>query len=559
MAFSIFAHNDNLRPYQVEAKSKIYEAWETYDSVMFQMPTGTGKTYLFTSIVYDLLCTYKYLHKEITILVVAHRTELLDQISSTLNRFNIPHGFVQGQREQHLWKRVQVGSIMSLLTDKNYNNTVRQKFDFIIVDEAHHSVAETYAKLFHLFPKAKKLGLTATPWRLKHESFLKLYQTLVVSPQISWFIENKILADFDYISIKPDSEIQRLVNHSEIDFTGDFSNKDLDNTFNNQRIRSKVYDSYERFAKGKKGIVYAINRLHAEKLAVLYSSHGVKAIPIDCETPKEERQETISKFKKGEVDVLVNVNIFTEGFDCPDVCFIQLARPTRSLATYIQQVGRGLRLVQDKDKTVIIDNVGLYNYFGLPDANREWQNYFQGITDVEHTPIRPQNKNDFPLYDESLFEEDCEDMSIIKTSSKTSSNKENLQKKQKQKPNQDFIIREFLLGEYFLVHGNYLHFKIYPLIQKKGKPTGGVGSCLYEYDETKTPIHFTTDAAINRQLVTIYPKIQEILSFVCFRLHILLDDLLDAEQLCKLTHESHGSQINLFNLLESISKLHKNS
>ena len=119
MDYSQIIQDDaSLRPHQIEAKTKIFEAWTKYDSVMLQMPTGTGKTYLFTSLINDLLCNYKRLHKEINILVVAHRTELLDQISATLSHFGISHGFIQGAREQHLWKRVQVGSIMSLLTDK---------------------------------------------------------------------------------------------------------------------------------------------------------------------------------------------------------------------------------------------------------------------------------------------------------------------------------------------------------------------------------------------------------------------------------------------------------
>ncbi len=359
---------NDLRMHQIDAKRKIFTAWRDCDSVMLQMPTGTGKTYLFTSVIKDLLRAYKQAREEINILVVAHRMELLDQISATLSRFDIPNGFIQGAREQHLWRRVQVGSIMSLLTEKNYMNTRRQQFDFIIVDEAHHSLADTYVRLFELFPVAKKLGVTATPWRLNHESFLKLYQTLVTSPQISWFIKKRILSDFEYVSIKPDSEIQRLVDRSEVAQTGDFVNADLDNTFNNTRIRAKLFESYQRFAKGRKGIIYAINRIHAARIAALYSANGVKAVAIDCETPKAERQELIARFKRGEIMVLVNVDIFTEGFDCPDVSFIQLARPTKSLALYLQQVGRGLRISEGKENTIILDNVGLYNYFGLPDA-----------------------------------------------------------------------------------------------------------------------------------------------------------------------------------------------
>lgn len=117
-------HNDHLRAHQVEAKGKLFDAWDRYDSVMLQMPTGTGKTFLFTSVVNDLLAAYKETHQDLRILVVVHRMELLEQISATLSRFGIDHGFVQGTREQCLWKRVQVASIMSLLTEKNYYNRV---------------------------------------------------------------------------------------------------------------------------------------------------------------------------------------------------------------------------------------------------------------------------------------------------------------------------------------------------------------------------------------------------------------------------------------------------
>lgn len=466
---SFIQDNTVLRPHQIEAKAKIFEAWTKYDSVMLQMPTGTGKTYLFTSLINDIINTYKLAYKDIKILIVAHRTELLDQISATLNKFGIAHGFIQGAREQYLWKRVQVGSIMSLLTDKNYYNVCRQKFDYIIVDEAHHSLADTYIRLFGLFPNAKKLGVTATPWRLNHESFLSLYQYLIVSPQISWFINNNLLSDFDYVSIKQDSEVQRLVDKSEVVSTGDFSNVDLDNTFNNQRIRSKLYESYLQFANGRKGIIYAINKCHAAKIAELYSSHGVKAVAIDCDTPRDVRQEMITAFKNGEISVLVNVDIFTEGFDCPDVNFIQLARPTKSLSLYLQQVGRGLRIVEGKEKTIILDNVGLYNYFGLPDANRKWQYHFEGHEDVEHISRSSQDKDSFGMADfeftESKFNEDDEQMVVVRGA--TTATADSIQEVQKQKMLP--IIQEMSLCDYYLIIGHSKRFKVYPFIKKEEK------------------------------------------------------------------------------------------
>ena len=551
----LYQHNSNLREHQIEAKGKIFDAWDKYDSVMLQMPTGTGKTYLFTSIVNDLLAAYKEAHRDIHILVVAHRMELLDQISATLSRFGIAHGFIQGAREQHLWKRVQVASIMSLLTERNYYNTLRLKFDYIIVDEAHHSLADTYIKLFELFPEAKKLGVTATPWRLNHESFLSLYQTLIVSPQISWFISNNLLADFDYVSIKPDSDIQRLVDRSEVADTGDFVNADLDNTFNNQRIRSKVYESYKRFADGRKGIIYAINKLHASKIAELYCSHGINAVAIDCDTPKEERQELISRFKTGEITVLVNVEIFTEGFDCPDVSFIQLARPTKSLALYLQQVGRGLRMVEGKEKTIIIDNVGLYNYLGLPDANRKWQYHFKGHDDVEHSSSRRKDtlalRDEDYEFDESRLVEDDEEMMIVRGASDEILKTSNCVNK----VTAALPIEEISLCDYYLIRGNAEKFKVYPLIKKKGKTTGAVGGCIYEYDVEEYPVTFTHNVKENMILMDGDMKLRTLIAFSAMLLNKTISEILDLDNLCCISQSDYVTETGLFEVLKMMSKI----
>lgn len=554
---NINKNNVNLRPHQIEAKKKIFEAWDKYNSVMLQMPTGTGKTYLFTSLINDLLCYYKMTRNEIHILIVAHRTELLDQISATLSRFGIQHGFIQGTREQHLWKRVQVASIMSLLTDKNYYNVCRQKFDYIIVDEAHHSLAETYIKLFNLFPKAKKLGVTATPCRLNHESFSLLYQCLITSPQISWFINNGLLSDFDYVSIKPNSEIQRLINNTEVSSTGDFSNTDLDHTFNNQRIRSKLYESYEKFAKGKQGIIYAINKRHAAKIAELYNMHGVNAVAIDCDTPKEERQAHISSFRDGKINVLVNVDIFTEGFDCPSVNFIQLARPTQSLALYLQQVGRGLRIVADKEKTIIIDNVGLYNYFGLPDANRMWKHHFYGHDDVVHEErqspsIDRERDMDIDLND-SKFNEDNEKMEVVRGAIQQQKYKKDIIKTMVQKT----VVKEFSLCDYYLVRGTKSAFKIYPFIKKRGKTTQAVGNCVYEYNEDKQKIVLGLDTNKNNLIINTNIKLQSILLFIAMLANIKIENVLNLSKLCSMSQIKEVNEITLFEVLELIALMKK--
>ena len=558
MDFASFVQDNTvLRPHQIEAKAKIFDAWSKYDSVMLQMPTGTGKTYLFTSLINDIINTYKLAHKDIKILIVVHRTELLDQISATLNKFGIAHGFIQGAREQYLWKRVQVGSIMSLLTDKNYYNVCRQKFDYIIVDEAHHSLADTYIRLFGLFPNAKKLGVTATPWRLNHESFLSLYQYLIVSPQISWFINNNLLSDFDYVSIKQDSEVQKLVDRSEVVSTGDFSNADLDNTFNNQRIRSKLYESYLQFVNGRKGIIYAINKCHAAKIAELYSSHGVKAMAIDCDTPRDVRQEMITAFKNGEISVLVNVDIFTEGFDCPDVNFIQLARPTKSLSLYLQQVGRGLRIVEGKEKTIILDNVGLYNYFGLPDANRKWQYHFEGHEDVEHISRSSQDKDSFGMADfeftESKFNEDDEQMVVVRGA--TTATADSIQEVQKQKMLP--VIQEMSLCDYYLIIGHSKRFKVYPFIKKRGKATDSVGNCVFEYDEATRKVEFTEDAKQNLQELESNIKLQSIIAFAAMLANIKITDVVNINKLQEMSDSEKKSSESIFDVFDMISKIYQ--
>ena len=131
------------------------------------------------------------------------------------------------------------------------------------------------------------------------------------------------------------------------------------------------------------GVLAHFNIAHANHICQEYEHAGYKAVSIDSKTPAAERKELVDKFKKSEIDIIVNVDIFSEGFDCPDIEFIQLARPTRSLVKYLQQVGRGLRPTENKQNCVILDNVGMYSRFGLPDARRYWNHHFVGHDVVE--------------------------------------------------------------------------------------------------------------------------------------------------------------------------------
>ena len=261
---------------------------------------------------------------------------------------------------------------------KHYDE-IEEEPGMIVIDEAHHALAKTYKEMWERFPKAKFLGLTATPCRLNGKGFTDLFDVLVQSWSVPEFISKGRLATYDFVSIKSDGVTQRLIDSlQKRGADGDYQNKEMDMLLNKKPSIERLYRSLEEFGKDRKGIVYAINISHAQKITKLYQEHGVKAIAIDSKTPAMERQQDIEAFKNGDIQVLVNVDIFSEGFDCPDVEFVQLARPTLSLAKYLQMVGRGLRIAKGKKNCVIIDNVGLYRVFGLPSQVWNWNAMFEG-------------------------------------------------------------------------------------------------------------------------------------------------------------------------------------
>ena len=278
---------------------------------------------------------------------------------------------------------------------KHYDE-IEEEPGMIVIDEAHHALAKTYKEMWERFPKAKFLGLTATPCRLNGKGFTDLFDVLVQSWSVPEFISKGRLATYDFVSIKSDGVTQRLIDSlQKRGADGDYQNKEMDMLLNKKPSIERLYQSLEEFGKDRKGIVYAINISHAQKITKLYQENGVKAIAIDSKTPATERQQDIEAFKKGDIQVLVNVDIFSEGFDCPDVEFVQLARPTLSLAKYLQMVGRGLRVAKGKKNCVIIDNVGLYRVFGLPSQVWNWNAMFEGKLKVGKRKETPKDREFF--------------------------------------------------------------------------------------------------------------------------------------------------------------------
>lgn len=374
-----------LYDYQEDMKGRIEGELRLHRSVMAQMPTGTGKTYLLTAVI-DSFVSNNPMEK---VWIVAHRRELVSQIDETVRKF---HSYYASNTSS-LLSSVKAMSIQWLM--RHYDE-IEEEPGMIVIDEAHHALAKTYKEMWERFPNAKFLGLTATPCRLNGKGFTDLFDILVQSWSVPEFISKGRLATYDFVSIKSDGVTQRLIDSlQKRGADGDYQNKEMDMLLNKKPSIERLYQSLEEFGKDRKGIVYAINISHAQKITKLYQEHGVKAIAIDSKTPAVERQQDIEAFKKGDIQVLVNVDIFSEGFDCPDVEFVQLARPTLSLAKYLQMVGRGLRVAKGKKNCVIIDNVGLYRVFGLPSQVWNWNAMFEGKLKVGKRKETPKDREFF--------------------------------------------------------------------------------------------------------------------------------------------------------------------
>ena len=528
-----------LFDYQEDMKERIEKALRLHRSVMAQMPTGTGKTVLLASVVESFLRE----HSNCNVWIVAHRRELVSQIQETIERvfskthpssltikedfsnhpvnsskitpslFTLKEGSTShpdpltlrgegGNRPTRCSEplRSKVGGPSKVSPDclsasafnvpikavsiqwlsKHYDE-IEEEPGMIVIDEAHHALAKTYKGMWDRFPKAKFLGLTATPCRLNGKGFTDLFDVLVQSWSVPEFISKGRLATYDFVSIKSDGVTQRLIDSlQKRGADGDYQNKEMDMLLNKKPSIERLYQSLEEFGKDRKGIVYAINISHANAIAEFYREHGIAAVAIDSKTPASERRMLIERFKasslsfskitpslftlkegstshpdpltlRGEggnrptrcseplrskvggpskvspdcagwdrltdtclragdglgatclraadgaapIQVLVNVDIFSEGFDCPDVEFVQLARPTLSLAKYLQMVGRGLRVAKGKKNCVIIDNVGLYRVFGLPSQVWNWNAMFEGKLKVGKRKETPKDREFF--------------------------------------------------------------------------------------------------------------------------------------------------------------------
>lgn len=326
-------------------------------SVALQLATGGGKT----SLAAQMLNTSA--SKGFNSWFIVHRRELVKQtiiaFSDTgINKFGvIAAGFPQAKGFP-----IQICSIQTLM----HRHTNLKPPKFIVWDEFHHLGAKTWAKIYSCYPKAYHIGLSATPRRLDGSPLNKFFDVMVQGPTMNWLIENEYLVPY---KIYAPSSINVVGVHTQM---GDFQKKELAQVADKPSITGDAIKHYIKYASGKRAVVFCVSIEHSKHVVSQFNQAGIVAEHVDGETPIEQRDHAIRRFKNGEIKVLSNVELFGEGFNLPSLEAVIMLRPTMSVGNYLQQCGRALRPSPGKSHAIILDHAGNCERHGLPDEEREW-------------------------------------------------------------------------------------------------------------------------------------------------------------------------------------------
>ena len=333
-----------LREYQKEIINNVKNAYRKGKTApCIVLPCGGGKSVIVAEI------AKKTTAKGNRVLFIVHRKELCDQIFKTFREWGV---------------NMSLCTIGMVQTVCRHIDKIKPPA-LIITDENHHSKASSYMTIYKAFPKAHRVGVTATPVRLDGSGLKDVNDELIIGVDAKWLIDNKYLSPFDYYA------------PSFVDLTGlktvrgEFETKSAEKIMLKKAIFGDVIENYRNLADGKQAICYCVSVKHSLAMAEAFNAAGIDARHIDGETPKDERDKIIEMFRSGQIDILCNVDLISEGFDVPDCECAILLRPTKSLTLYIQQSMRCMRYKPGK-RAIIIDHVGNYARHGLPDAAREW-------------------------------------------------------------------------------------------------------------------------------------------------------------------------------------------
>lgn len=317
-------------------------------NVLIVSPPGSGKSVVISEII-RLATT-----KGGRVLFLVHRKELIEQITGSLTK----HG-------------VNLSQVDLLTVGKAKNRLdILQKPTLIITDESHHSKASTYQAIYDYYSDVTRVGLTATPWRMSGDGYTDTYEVMVEGKSVQWLIDNQRLAPCRYYSaLSIDTNKLKTRN-------GEYTNQSIDEAFG-KAIYGDIVAEYRKHADGQKAILYAHSLEASKSFSREFQQAGIQSVHVDSKTPPAEREAIMRAFRDGEIQVLCNVDLISEGFDVPDCTVTILCRPTRSLVLFLQQSMRSMRYQPNKT-AIILDCVANWQLHGLPYTLHDWSKYFKG-------------------------------------------------------------------------------------------------------------------------------------------------------------------------------------
>ncbi len=364
-----------LRPYQVDAIENLRTAFRGgAKAVVFVLPTGGGKTACAAEVIVSAVAKGK------RVLFLAHRKELIMQASAKLTQCGVAHGVIQAGVRSDLSKPVQVASVLTLI--KRLPRLLAgdpgaialgadpqvQEFDLIVVDECHHLPATSHAQAVQAWPKARLLGLTATPYRLDGRGLAEWFQGMVVGARVSELIAGGFLVPTRTFAPAAPKGLDQVKTER-----GEFKMDEAAKVMDGVGPIHEIVETWQRLGSGRCTVAFCCNITHATHLAEAFNAVGVTAAAVSGRSPAEERAERLAQLADGRIQVLCNCNLLTEGWDLPAVSCVILARPTQSKAFYRQAGGRAMRPSRDKIEALILDHANNVQRFGMLDEDDEYR------------------------------------------------------------------------------------------------------------------------------------------------------------------------------------------
>ena len=350
-----------LYPFQHNAVADIErKVAEGVRRILLAAATGAGKTIIASEIIRR--------HRLRSILFLAHRDELLTQARDKLKRFDVAAGIIKAGRDKDMRPQalVQVAGVQTLYWRAVRTDRMEMPpAGIVFVDEAHHVRARTYMSIVEQYPNAIIIGLTATPCRGDGRGLGNVFEALVDTPPVAELIKLGLLVPPKIFTTPPPD-----LSGVRVKSTGDYNTDEL-----SQKMDPLVGDVIEHWLKHsqrRRTVCFAVDVKHSVHLTDEFLKSDVRAEHLDGTTVQAEREAILGRLASGETEVICNVGVLTEGFDCCDIGCIDLARPTRSLGLFRQMIGRGLRASLGKTDVIILDHSGGVRRHGRPDDHIEW-------------------------------------------------------------------------------------------------------------------------------------------------------------------------------------------